>query len=97
MVFVLEGTSSLLASGAAGAIGRSLGLPSDALRYLSSHGELDVDHIKFYVGLMDRLDREEDRRAVIHCAKMFYRLYGDIFRSLPLEQAPTLVHLVRKH
>ena len=24
-----------------------------------------------------------DRHAVVHCARMMYRLYGDIFRSLP--------------
>ena len=97
MVFVLEGTSILLASGAAQAIGRSLGLPKDALRYLSSHGQLDVDHMEFYIGLMDRLNVEEDRQAVVHCATMFYRLYGDMFRSLPLEQASAVVHQVRKH
>jgi hypothetical protein len=72
-------------------------LPRDAFRYLTSHGELDVGHMQFYGGLMDRLERDEDRQAVIHCAKMFYRLYGDIFRSLPLEQAPTPVHLVHQH
>ena len=31
---------------------------------------------------MDRLDDETDRQAVIHCARIIYRLYGDIFRSL---------------
>lgn len=88
MVLVLEGTSIQLASGAARAIGHTLGLPGKAFRYLSSHGELDVSHMDFYRSLIDRLEREEDRRAVTHCATMFYRLYGDIFRALPLEQAP---------
>jgi pyrroloquinoline quinone (PQQ) biosynthesis protein C len=97
MVLVLEGTSTHLASGAAQAIGRSLGLPSNAFRYLSSHGALDIGHMDFYRSLMDRLEREEDRRAVIHCARMFYRLYGDMFRSLPLEQAPVLTAVARKH
>jgi pyrroloquinoline quinone (PQQ) biosynthesis protein C len=91
MVLVLEGTSIHLASAAAEAIGRSLGLPSEAFHYLSSHGELDQSHMEFYRGLVDRLDLEEDRRAVIHCANMFYRLYGDIFRALPLEPAPRQV------
>jgi len=97
MVLVLEGTSILLASGSAQAIGHSLGLPSEAFRYLSSHGELDVGHMEFYSGLMDRLEREEDRQAVSHCARMFYRLYGDIFRSLPLGQASPDTHHVLKH
>lgn len=93
MVLVLEGTSIHLASAAARAIGRSLGLPSEAFHYLSSHGELDQSHMEFYRGLMDRLGSEQDRRAVIHCAKMFYRLYGDVFRALPLEPAPSQIHL----
>ena len=33
--------------------------------------------------LMNRLEDQADRRAVLHCAGMMYRLYGDIFRSLP--------------
>jgi hypothetical protein len=53
--------------------------------------------MEFYSSLMDRLDLEEDRRAVIHCARMFYRLYGDMFRSLPLDQAHTVIQLARKH
>jgi pyrroloquinoline quinone (PQQ) biosynthesis protein C len=94
MVLVLEGTSIHLASTAARAIGRSLDLPSEAFHYLSSHGALDQSHMEFYRRLMDRLTLEDDQKAVIHCAKMFYRLYGDIFRALPLEAAPSQVHLV---
>jgi GTP cyclohydrolase I len=40
--------------------------------------------MQFYQGLVNRLERDEDRRFVIHTAKRFYKLYGDIFRSLPL-------------
>lgn len=88
MVLVLEGTSVRLASGAAEAIGKALGLPAKAFSYLSSHGALDVGHMDFYRELVNRLDREEDQTAVIHAARMFYRLYGDLFRSLPLETLP---------
>jgi hypothetical protein len=31
---------------------------------------------------MDRLDEPDDRQAVIHAARLFYRLYGAIFHSL---------------
>jgi len=84
MVLVLEGTSVALATSAAGNIEQSLGLPKTAFSYLNSHGSLDVGHVDFYEGLMNRLDQDADKQAVIHCAKMFYKLYGDIFRSLPL-------------
>ena len=33
--------------------------------------------------LIDRLDTGADRAAVLHAARMFYRLYGDVFRTLP--------------
>ena len=30
------------------------------------------------------LDEDDDRAAVVHTARVVYRLYGDIFRDLPL-------------
>jgi len=84
MVLVLEGTSVALATHAAENIEKSLGLPKTAFSYLNSHGSLDVGHVDFYAKLMNRLDTDEDKQAVIHCARMVYKLYGDIFRSLPL-------------
>ncbi|MFQ5345022.1 MAG: TenA family transcriptional regulator [Mariprofundus sp.] len=84
MVLVLEGTSVALATNAAGNIEQSLGLPKTAFSYLNSHGSLDIGHVDFYEKLMNKLDLESDKQAVIHCARMFYKLYGDIFRSLPL-------------
>ncbi|MGV3741628.1 MAG: TenA family transcriptional regulator, partial [Burkholderiaceae bacterium] len=83
MVHVLEGTSTAIATSAAQAIQQSLQLPPTAFSYLNSHGSLDLEHVKFFEGLMNRLDDEADRQAVVHCAGMFYKLYGDIFRSLP--------------
>lgn len=85
MVLVLEGTSIQLATRAAGAIATNLGLPKEAFSYLSSHGSLDIGHMEFFESLMNRVEDENDRRAVIHMANMMYRLYGDVFRSLPLE------------
>ncbi|MDQ6993739.1 MAG: iron-containing redox enzyme family protein [Mariprofundus sp.] len=86
MVLVLEGTSVSLATHAADVIQQALNLPKTAFSYLSSHGSLDVGHVDFYEKLMNRLDNNEDRQAVVHCAKLMYKLYGDIFRSLPLIQ-----------
>lgn len=83
MVLVLEGTSVKLATRAAEALQASLGLPKQAFSYLSSHGSLDIGHVDFYKGLMDRLSDDADRAAVIHVARVMYRLYGDVFRTLP--------------
>lgn len=83
MVLVLEGTSVRLATHAAAALKSSLGLPETAFTYLSSHGALDVGHMKTFESLMNRLTGTVDRQAVIDTARVMYRLYGDIFLSLP--------------
>jgi pyrroloquinoline quinone (PQQ) biosynthesis protein C len=83
MVHVLEGTSSALATNAAATIQGALGLPANAFSYLNSHGTLDIEHVRFFEDLMNRLQSEQDRAAVVHCARMMYHLYGNIFRSLP--------------
>ena len=88
MVHVLEGTSVAIALNAADAIQRALHLPGTALRYLRSHGEVDRQHVQFFASLVDRLDDAADREAVVHVATMVYRLYADIFRSLPRADAP---------
>lgn len=84
MVLVLEGTSIALATLCAGKIQDSLQLPESAFTYLSSHGSLDIEHMGFYKELMNKITEEDDQEAIIHAAKMFYRLYGDIFRAIPL-------------
>jgi hypothetical protein len=83
MVFVLEGTSIALATQAAAIIQERLELPSNAFSYLLSHGSLDIEHIDFYKDLVNKLDSEQDKQAIIHCAKMVYILYANIFRALP--------------
>ncbi len=82
MVLVLEGTSVALATRAANSIQTSLELPRNAFSYLLSHGDLDIEHVGFFESLMDRLEDDGDKQAVIHAARRFYVLYGDIFRTL---------------
>lgn len=82
MVHVLEGTSIATADNAASAIQKALSLPDKAFSYLRSHGALDQEHVKFFQGLMDRIDEPSAKQQIVHSARMFYRLYGDIFRSL---------------
>ncbi|WP_018608926.1 TenA family transcriptional regulator [Uliginosibacterium gangwonense] len=83
MVFVLEGTSVHLATQAATVLQSSLDLPSSAFSYLSSHGSLDMTHIEDFRGVVNRLENADDRAAVLHCAKVFFRLYGDVIRTIP--------------
>jgi hypothetical protein len=64
MVHVLEGTSQALATRAAQVMRESLGLPPEAFTYLTSHGTLDQEHVRFFAGLMNRLDAPADREAV---------------------------------
>jgi len=90
MVHVLEGTSVGIADRAADAIQRSLGLPDAAFTYLRSHGVLDQDHVRFFEDLMNRIEGKAEQRLIVHCARNFYRLYGDVFRSIDGAQAQQL-------
>jgi len=83
MVLVLEGTSAAIATRAAEIIAARLDLPRSAFKYLLSHGAIDQQHVGHFDGLVDRLEDGADRAAVLHAARMFYRLYGDVFRALP--------------
>jgi len=82
MVHVLEGTSVALALNAAGRIQQSVELPSNAFTYLRSHGELDKEHINDLAGILERFTEDDDRQAVVRCARGIYWLYGQMFRGL---------------
>lgn len=88
MVHVLEGTSTSIATAAAGNIQAALGLPDHAFSYLRSHGSLDLEHVAFFEDLMNGVHSVDDQNSIIHCAHAFYRLYGNIFRSLPAYVEP---------
>ena len=82
MVFVLEGTSINLATQAADIIQQRLALPNKAFSYLRSHGSLDQEHMVFFAKLMNSLTEQKDMDDIVHAAKVFFHLYGDIFRAL---------------
>jgi heme oxygenase len=82
MVYVLEGTSVALALTAADRIQSALGLPDAAFSYLRSHGTLDQQHTRHLAGLVDRMT-PDDQAEVLRCARVFFRLYGDVFHALP--------------
>ena len=87
MVHVLEGTSVSLALLAADRIQAPLALPDAAFSYLRSHGTLDQEHVRHFELLMDRITDPVDQDDIVHAARVFFRLYGDVFRGLPLPQA----------
>lgn len=83
MVFVLEGTSIQLATNVAKTLQASLGLPENCFSYLSSHGSLDLEHMRFYENLVNQIDDRDDQLAIIHVAKRMFRLFAEVFRSIP--------------
>jgi long-chain acyl-CoA synthetase len=90
MVHVLEGTSIVAADQAASGIQQALGLPDHAFTYLRSHGALDLEHVEFFRKLMNRIDDADDQQAIVHCARVFYRLFGDVLRSVAADQVEPL-------
>jgi len=43
-----------------------------------------VNHL---AGILDRFDDEQDREAVVRCARGIYWLYGQMFRGLEAESS----------
>ncbi len=93
MVYVLEGTSVHLATRAAHIIRARLKLPVQAFSYLLSHGSLDQGHMGYLEKLVNRIDDQGNCESIVHTAKVIYRLYGDLFRSLPEFDSPRAVRL----
>jgi pyrroloquinoline quinone (PQQ) biosynthesis protein C len=82
-VHVLEGLSVMFADRLADVMKTSLGLSGDVgFSYLRSHGSLDIEHVAFFRTLVDGFDQPEAQRVIIENSKIFYRLYGGIFRDL---------------
>lgn len=85
MVYVLEGTSIALATHGAGAVSKALGLGPECFSYLSSHGSLDQEHMKFFEGLVNTVQDPADQEAILHVARRVFVLFADMFRSIPHE------------
>jgi len=85
MVHVLEGTSIAMADNAASSIKGTLSLPDKAFSYLKSHGSLDIEHVKFFETLMAKITDKTEQDIIIKSTKVFYQLYGNIFRTLTNE------------
>lgn len=83
MVFMLESTSTQIATQGADAVKEGLGLPKNAFSYLYSHGTLDQSHMKFFQSLMEKIDDPDDQAAIIEVAQNTFLLFADVFRAIP--------------
>lgn len=86
MVFMLESTSIQIANKGADAVKSNLGLPQTAFTYLYSHGALDIEHLKFFENLVNKIDDPDDQAAIIEVAKNTFRLFANVLRAIPHEQ-----------
>ena len=83
MVHVLEGMSVILADKAASAIMQSNALPhAKGFSYLTSHGALDQEHVKFFENLINKIDDRETLGIIIDTANIIYGLFGEMFNAL---------------
>lgn len=86
MVFMLESTSTQIANTGADAVMKNLGLPKSAFTYLYSHGALDIEHLKFFETLANKIDDPDDQAAIIEVTNNTFRLFAHVLRAIPHEK-----------
>lgn len=84
MVFMLESTSTQMATAGASALRQNLALPQEAFSYLFSHGSLDISHIAFFEQLVNQITDPADQVAIIEVAQNTFLLFADVLRSVPM-------------
>ena len=83
MVHVLEEIAVGFASRAAQRIAERLGEPGPkGFTFLSSHGEMDQDHVAQFKDLAQSLENRADQDAIINAAKVNYAMFGALFREV---------------
>jgi len=87
MVFMLESTSIQIANNGADAVKTKLGLPQTAFTYLYSHGALDIEHLKFFEQLVNKVTDPNDQAAIIEVAQNTFRLFANVMRAIPHAKA----------
>ncbi|PZQ43282.1 MAG: biliverdin-producing heme oxygenase [Micavibrio aeruginosavorus] len=87
MVFMLESTSIQIANNGADAVKAKLSLPQTAFTYLYSHGALDIEHLKFYENLVNKITDPADQAAIIEVAQNTFRLFARVLGSIPHSMA----------
>lgn len=83
MVFMLESTSTQIASNGADALMAGLKLPKTAFTYLYSHGALDIEHLKFFESLVNKIDDVDDQATIIEVANNTFRLFAQVLSAIP--------------
>lgn len=91
MVHVLEGTSIKAATQAAANLQRNLHLPDNAFTYLNSHGCLDLKHVDFFEGIINKIEDRQEIDFIADAAITFFTLYGNIFKEAELKFSGVLV------
>ncbi len=86
MVFMLESTSTQIATQGASAVQQSLNLPEKAFSYLYSHGEIDISHMKFLENTLNKIDDPDDQAAIIEVAQNTFELFADVIASIPYDK-----------
>ncbi len=82
MVFMLENTSTQIARKVADALADQLDLPKKAFSYLYSHGDLDISHMQFFEGIINKITDPEDKKAIIEVAQNTFRLFANVLRAI---------------
>jgi pyrroloquinoline quinone (PQQ) biosynthesis protein C len=86
MIHVLEGMAVALAGNAVRAIRKAIPSASDAgFKYLTTHGDLDIEHAKLFEKVIDEIDFGH-LPVVVESACDFYKLYGGIFSDLDVRR-----------
>ena len=83
MVFMLESTSTQIATGVADALKGKLALPQSAFSYLRSHGSLDIEHMKFFEQLVNTITDKADQDAIVEVAQNTFRLFAGVIGAIP--------------
>jgi long-chain acyl-CoA synthetase len=83
MVFMLESTSTEIATAGASAVLSGTNLPQSAFTYLNSHGSLDLEHLEFFKKTVNSIDDPIDQAAIIEVAQNTFLLFAEVLRSIP--------------
>ena len=83
MVFMLEGTSTQVATSMAHKIQQLSSIPANAFSYLLSHGELDIEHFSFFETLVNQITDPDDQQIVIESAQTCFDLYTAMLQNIP--------------
>ena len=87
MIYMLESTSTQIATGIAMKLSKHLSLKDNAFSYLLSHGELDLKHLEFFRQLVNKIINHEHQSYIIKSANTCYRLYTQMLNNIPCIEA----------